>query len=327
MVESHSVVAAAVTASGCIVTGGRIRQKKTKELWEERRPRLSTSRWQTGRGTGKPKRGKGGQHLPVAVWSRGGSARKRYRERADAQQRGPKQSRTESPHVQLRYGCLTDIYLDAAVRMLSSTEPRGVLSSSIYTAVKGAVSGSEDGGCENNSRARRLMPGGGSRLRAPNTRCRAVGARCGTVAGLCGLVPGVFGWLWSLAVPAGSRAVVVVALLSGAVSPGPLGLVEGQPCGEWPSSGNFGRQGGIFLILHGSGIFCPTRRLSAVSFVVVGRCLPSFPAQWRSLPSLRTFRPGCHPLAVISLWRWWNKAPHQRFRGLRRIEVHLLQCR
>ncbi len=169
--------------------------------------------------------------------------------------------------------------------------------------------------------------GGGSRSRAPSTVRGVVRERRGAVAGLCGLVTGVLGWSWCLAVPAGSRAVAVVALLSGVVSPGPLGLVEGQPCGEWPSSGNFGRQGGIFLVLHGSRIFCPTRRLSAVSFVVVGWYLPSFPAQWRSLPSLRTFRPGCRPLAVISPWRWWNKAPQQRFRGLRRIEVHLLQGR
>ncbi len=93
--------------------------------------------------------------------------------------------------------------------------------------------------------------GGGSSARAPSTVRGVVRERRGAVAGLGWLVARVLGWLWRLAVPTGSRAVAVVALLSGAVSPGPLGLVEGQPCGEWPSSGNLGRQGRIFLILHG----------------------------------------------------------------------------
>ncbi len=165
------------------------------------------------------------------------------------------------------------------------------------------------------------------RVGATNTERGAAWERHGAAAGRWWSVVGVFGWSWCCEVLSRSRAVVVVAPLSGVVSPGPLGLVEGQPCGEWPSSGNFGRQGGIFLVLHGSRIFCPTRRLSAVSFVVVGWYLPSFPAQWRRLPSLRTFRPGCHLSAGISLWQWWNKVPHLRYRCLRRIGVRLLHCR
>ncbi len=143
--------------------------------------RVSASQWPYGHGEGTPKQAKGGPTLNSEA-------------RLSARETSSLPTALWLPYGYIPRRCWPDVITYRAA-------VRGVLSSSLYTAVKGAVRGSEDGGCENFSCARRLIQcgsqGGG----------RKHGAWCGACAVRRGGRPVVVGcWcVWLVLVLCGAE--------------------------------------------------------------------------------------------------------------------------
>ncbi len=160
------------------------------------------------------------------------------------------------------------------------------------------------------------------RLGAIRARDRALNHRGATRSGArtAGLVVGGLAW-WSWWVPRGFIvAVGLLGLLGSSLSR--TGRKVGSPEGGL----HLPRAGGSRHRTTLRGVACartrrssrrynpfleiyrPSRRLSAVSLVVVCWCLPSFPARWRCLPSHQIFHLVCHQW--MQRWRLLTKVHH-----------------